>query len=210
MYIEKIAHHLGRRDEVPNQELAALLAEREDAAGIAEIAGYLDDPDPSIASDCLKVLYEIGYLKPELITGYTGKFLELLDSRKNRMVWGAMIGLANVAPFMPDEILPELEKIHHHIQTGTVITNVWGVKTIIGLAKAEDKYYQIVKDDLLRLQKECRPVDFAKRAEDMWVVIRPAEKNAYLDILKERLPVLSNAAQKRLKRVIRKLEANEP
>lgn len=69
-YIEKIAYHLNRRDEVPNQELAKLLVEKESVEGFDEMASYLYDKNKSVASDCLKVLYEAGYLKPELVSKY--------------------------------------------------------------------------------------------------------------------------------------------
>ena len=65
--LDRIAYFQGRRDEVPNQELARDLAAREDQAGIREIAEALWRREPNVRSDCLKVLYEIGYLKPELV-----------------------------------------------------------------------------------------------------------------------------------------------
>jgi hypothetical protein len=204
-YIQKIAYHLGRRDEVPNQELAALLAEEENHAGIEEIAGYLDDKNKSIQSDCIKVLYEIGYIAPHLITKYAGAFIEQLDSKNNRMVWGAMIALATIAELVPEEIWLHREKIMELIETGTVITNVWGVKTLINLSKAGDQYYAGLVDDLLRLQKECRDVDFAKRAEDMEPAIKASEREVYRKILEARKPELSKSAQARLGRVIAKL-----
>jgi hypothetical protein len=204
-YIEKIAYHLGRRDEIPNQELADLLAEEENHQGIEEIASYLYDKNKSIQSDCIKVLYEIGYINPHLITKYAETFIKLLDSKTNRMVWGAMIALSTIAEHAPEEIWPHCEKIKELIETGTVITNVWGVKTLINLSKAGDKYYAELIDDLLRLQKECRNVDFAKRAEDMWGVIRPEHRAAYQEILIERKPSLSKSAQARLGRVITRL-----
>ena len=39
--IDKLAYSLGRRDEVPNQELARDLAAKRDKAGIREIAENL-------------------------------------------------------------------------------------------------------------------------------------------------------------------------
>jgi hypothetical protein len=62
--INQIAFYSGRRDEVPNQELAKKLAETRDREGLREIAAHLMDKNPSIQSDCLKVLYETGYLEP--------------------------------------------------------------------------------------------------------------------------------------------------
>lgn len=72
--LDRIAFHQGRRDEVPNQELAEELAEAQDAEGIEEIARNLWNPDKNIQSDCLKVLYEVGARKPELIGGH-GEYL---------------------------------------------------------------------------------------------------------------------------------------
>jgi hypothetical protein len=69
---------------VPNQELARELAAREDRAGVREIAENLWNPEPNVRSDCLKVLYEIGYLRPDLVAPYAGDFLKLLGGRNNR------------------------------------------------------------------------------------------------------------------------------
>ena len=204
-YIEKIAYHLNRRDEVPNQELAAILAEGENREGIAEIASYLDDKNKAIQSDCIKVMYTIGYTAPQLITDYADTFIRFLDSKQNRMVWGAMIALSTIAEIVPEKIWPHQAKIVSLVETGTVITNVAGVRTLINLAKASDPYYASLIDELLRLQRECRSVDFAKRAEEMWSVVRSDHIVAYKKILEERLPTLSSAAQKRLVRVIKKL-----
>jgi hypothetical protein len=203
--IEQIAYHLNIRSEIPNQELATLLAREENSVGIAEIASYLYDENKSIQSDCIKVLYEIGYISPQLITNYADDFIHLLSSKTNRMVWGAMIGLSTIAEFVPVKIWPYHMKILGLVETGTVITNVFGVKTLINLARAGDPYYTELIDGLMRLQKECRNVDFAKRAEDMWEVVRPENKAKYREILNARSPGLSKAAQQRLARVIKKL-----
>ncbi len=205
-YIEKIAYHLGIRNEVPNQELAALLVEEKNQAGVDEIASYLDDKNASIQSDCLKVLYEIGYIKPQLISKHADTFIRFLGSKNNRMVWGAMIALSTIAEIVPEKVWPQCEEIMHLIETGTVITNVSGVKTLINLAKAGEPYYSELIDTLLGLQKNCRNIDFAKRAEDMRPVIKPEHVERFKQVLVERKPDLSNAAQKRLERVIKKLE----
>ncbi len=60
--LNKIAHFQNRRDEVPNQELARELAEAKNKKGIREIADNLWSEDKNVQSDCLKVLYEVGYL----------------------------------------------------------------------------------------------------------------------------------------------------
>lgn len=204
-YIEKIAYHVGHRDEVPNQELAALLAKEKNHKGIEEIASYLHDDNTSIQSDCIKVLYEIGYISPHLITKYADTFIDLLQSKSNRMVWGAMIALSTIAEDVPEDIWSHRQRIMELIETGTVITNVSGVKTLINLSNAGDKYYNTLIDELLWLQKDCRDIDFAKRAEDMQHVIKLTHRKVFKKILEERKPTLSNTAQKRLSKVINNL-----
>ena len=86
--LEKIAYYRNRRDEVPNKELARELAETRNLTGINEIAKNLWHKNKSVSSDCLKVLYEVGYINPDLISEYADKFLKLLKSKINRMAWG--------------------------------------------------------------------------------------------------------------------------
>lgn len=203
MYIEKIAYHLDRRDEVPNQELAALLAEKKDQTGIDEIASYLKDKNKSVASDCLKVLYEIGYLEPSLIAGYLDQFIELLKSKNNRMVWGAMIAIANIAKIKPNDVYQHYALIKNKLENGTVITHVWGVYTLINLA--DHGYYENIIPELFELQKACRPVDFAKRAESIFTILKDEDKGTFKNILEDRLPNLSSAQQSRTKKIISKL-----
>ena len=84
--LNRIAYFQNRRDEVPNQELARDLAARQDRAGIQEIAENLWNKNQNVQSDCLKVLYEIGYLDPTLVADYAADFLKLLNSKHNRLV----------------------------------------------------------------------------------------------------------------------------
>ena len=116
--LNKIAFAQGRRDEAPNQELARDLAKQADKAGIAEIAAHLFDKNPKIAADCLKVLYETGYIQPGLITAYCEDFLRLIQGKNNRMVWGAMIALSIIAPFCVDELYEQKDAIYAAMQKG--------------------------------------------------------------------------------------------
>ena len=58
--LNQLASALGRRDELPNQELARALVRNNDLQGIAEICQNLLNKDKFIKRDCIKVLYEIG------------------------------------------------------------------------------------------------------------------------------------------------------
>ena len=95
--IEKLAFSLGRNDELPNIELAQQLCKENNAEGIKEIVEGLKNKDKRIANDCIKVLYEIGDKNPALIAEYADVFINLLNSRSNRLVWGSMTALASIA-----------------------------------------------------------------------------------------------------------------
>src|SRR5262245_9398837 len=136
--IERIAYFQQRGDEVPNQELATDLAARHDSKGIAEIAAYLEDENPQIQADCLKVLYEVGYREPGLIASYLSAFLELLHSRNNRLVWGARIALSTIAPLTADALYLNVATIEDVIARGSVITVDNGIKVLALIAAQKD------------------------------------------------------------------------
>jgi hypothetical protein len=66
--IEKLAYSHNRRDEIPNQNLAKELADKNDISSIKQLVENLNNKNKNIQSDCIKVLYEIASLKPELIS----------------------------------------------------------------------------------------------------------------------------------------------
>lgn len=203
-YINEIAFHLNRRDEVPNQELAARLAEADNREGIQEIASFLFDKNKSIASDCIKVLYEIGYLKPELIAEYVSVFLKLLKSKQNRMVWGGMIALSTIATLSHEEIWKERELVLETIRRGTVITLVSGIRVLVGLAASGETYKKTMLPVLFDYLENCRPIDFATRAETMLPVIcTEDEKELFMRIIRVKEEELSEAQKKKLKRVLK-------
>jgi len=58
----------------------------------------------------VKVLYELGYLKPELVTDYVDDFLKLLQSRNNRLVW-ADARLSTITEIKAEAIYRHYEEI---------------------------------------------------------------------------------------------------
>lgn len=204
--IERIAHSVGRRDEVPNQELARDLAEGRDTEGIAEIADHLADGNPRVASDCIKVLYEIGYIDPTLIGEHTDAFIDLLHSRKNRMVWGAMIALWTVSNERHGTIWARIDEVLDAFDSGSVITVVSGVKALAVVASKDPAYEERLRPVLLRTLRECKPKLVATHSEDMLVMVNDANREEYQSIIKERREDLSPSQAARLGKVERRLE----
>jgi hypothetical protein len=206
--IEKIAFYQNIRGEVPNQQLARELTNTQDTAGIKEIVVNLTHKNQNVCSDCLKVLYEIGYLEPALIAPYVQDFLALLKSKNNRMVWGAVIALATIASLRPAEIWAEITTLLNKFEQGSVITLVWGVKLFASLAGVQAEYSEKLFPVLLETLKTCLPRDLPTHAENMLPAINARNKDLVLTIMKERQTELHKAQQIRWRRVFKKIEAN--
>jgi len=202
---DRIGFFQNRRDEVPNQLLAKELAETENKGGIKEIAENLGNKNQNVQSDCLKVLYEIGYLKPVLIADYTQNFLALLKSKNNRMVWGAMIALATIADKKPKEIYARLGDVTCAMDKGTLVTVVWGTKVLAKVAAADKTYKQKIYPLLTAQLKKCLPRDVPMHAESILPAIDAENKQDFLSIIDERKPEMTASQLARLKKVTKNL-----
>src|SRR5690349_24557794 len=109
--LTQLASALGRNDEVPNQVLARQIADSEDRGAVRELIENLSNKNKDIRSDCIKVLYEIGALKPDLIADNVDSFVALLKSKNNRLVWGGMTALGAVADRKPADIWKHIDAI---------------------------------------------------------------------------------------------------
>ena len=203
--LDRIAFFQNRRDEVPNQQLAKELSETENKVGIAEIAQNLKHKNQNVQSDCLKVLYEIGYLNPDLIADYTPDFLALLKSKNNRMVWGAMLALATVADKKPKEIYAKLEDVTAAMDKGTLITLVWGTKALAKVAAANKTYKQKIFPILTAQLKRCLPRDVPMHAESILPAIDVENKQEFLSIIEARKPEMTTSQLARLKKILKNL-----
>lgn len=207
--LQKIACLQNRRDEVPNQELARELVNERNFEGIREISENLSNPNPDIQNDCIKVLYEIGYLQPELIAGYTDRFLRLLRSPHNRMVWGAMLALSTVAHLAADEIYAQHALIIKTMQQGSVITVDNGVKVLAEVAARNEQYSSQLFPFLLEHLRTCRPKDVPQHCEKVQAAANVANKTELINVLTRRLEDLTGGQVTRVKKVIRNLEKIE-
>jgi len=201
--LNKISYYQNIRDEVPNQELARQLARERDTAGIQEIAAHLWEKNKNIQSDCLKVLYEIGYLAPDLIADYAGDFLKLLHSKNNRLVWGAMIGLATVAGLRADAVWAQIDEVIQVVETGSVITVVWGVRALAKVAASSPERRERIFPFLKHILETCLPRDVPTHAESMLCAVDQSIRDDFRSILEARRTEMTSSQQARLKKVLK-------
>ena len=205
--LNRIAHFQNRRDEVPNQELARDLAKRKDRKGIQEIAANLWSTDKNVQADCIKVLYEVGYIDPTLVAGYAGDFVRLLKNRNNRLVWGGMIALGTVAHLKPAVVAMHLDEIKKAMKEGSVITVDNAVLVLARAASAGEKYRRVMFPLLINHLMTCRPKDVPQHSEKSLPAVTASNKREFVAVLVKRLLDLSGSGLARVKKVIRQAEA---
>ncbi len=200
--LDRLATSLGQRSDVPNQELAHELAAKKDSVGIKELAENIWNKNANIASDCIKTLYEIGYLKPELIAPYVNDFLKIIKSKQNRLVWGGMLALATIAALKPSEIFKQVDLVKKVTREGSVITTDNGIKTLAVVAGAKTEYNQVIFPFLIEHLQTCRSKEVPQHAESTLAAVNTGNKKLFIDTLTARLEALTPSQTTRVKKVI--------
>jgi len=203
--IEKLAYSLGRNDEEPNIELANMLAKTKNKKGIKEIADGLNSPTEQIANDCIKVLYEIAEIMPELVSDYAGVFIQLLKSKNNRLVWGSMTALSKIVSLNHNEIFKSLDIIVKAYEKGSVITVDNSISVFAGLVKADKKYGKTVFPIIIRHLEECRPKEVGQHAERAFVCVSKGNAEVFKETLLKRRGALTDAQKKRVDKILKNL-----
>jgi len=203
--VEKLATSLKRRDEVPNQQLAKEIISKDDRKAVAELVKNLANKNSGIQGDCIKVLYEIGEAKPELISPYAKDFISLLGNKNNRLSWGAMTALDTIALENSEliyEALPELIGIGNE---GSVITRDHLVNILIKLASIP-KYQKTSLKHLVEQLKTAPDNQLPMYAERALPIINDSSKAPFVKILSSRLDAIpSPSKRKRVEKVLKLL-----
>ena len=194
--LNRLAHSLGRRDEVPNQELGRDLAVQKNKAGIKEMVENLMNKDKNIQADCIKVLYEVGVIESDLIADYAENFVKLLKSKNNRLAWGGMTALAEVAKANPEAIKKAKE-------TGSVITVDNAISTLAYTATANEIYNEAIFPYLLDHLSNCRPKEVPQHSEKTLPAVNASNKADSIKVLEKRMEDLSGGGLARVKKVIK-------
>jgi HEAT repeat protein len=203
--IGKLASSLGRRDEEPNQELAREIIRTKDEKAIKELVDNLANKDKRIQGDCIKVLYEIGAERPDLIADYEKEFLNLLESKNNRLVWGAMTALDYIASTNPARIHRHLGKIMMASDNGSVITKDHAIGILIKLA-GDKRFAKDAVSLLLDQLRSCATNQLPMYAENALKAIPGGSKEKFINVLTARLADLEKeSGRKRIRKVIKKL-----
>jgi hypothetical protein len=203
--IDKLASSLKRRDEAPNVKLAQSIVQKDDKGAIVDLVGNLANKDREIQSDCIKVLYEIGERKPTLIAQFAEVFASLLDSKNNRLVWGAMTALDCIAPEKPEAVHRMLPKIIDVANKGSVISRDHAVSILTKLASRKE-YADDAVSLLVEQLRHSPSNQLPMYAEKAILIIREKDRDLFLRTLRSRLgDVQKESKRRRVEKVIAKL-----
>jgi hypothetical protein len=204
--INKLSSQQGLKGNEANVTLAAELVKSKNKKAIKELVDNLAHQDKKIQSDCIKVLYETGYINPELIADYHREFLELLVSKNNRLVWGAMVALASMTDFRHNEIYESFDLIKKTIENGSVITVDCGIEILAKLNKHQE-YSEKAEPVLTDLLWNCPIKQLPQYLEKSLVCVNKGNKEIYENIIRTRKTECEKESQvKRLNKVLRQIE----
>lgn len=203
--LQFLATSQGLRGDEANIALAREIAASSNHEAVRELVANLQNKDKNIQSDCIKTLYEIGYLNPRLIAGYYREFLDLLSSRNNRLVWGGMIALSTITELRPREIFDSLDRIMRTVGTGSVITIDCGVDILSRLGTF-DQFFDTTDPLLMEQLWKCPIKQLPLYVEKSFKSINIRNKEAYLNIINVRKRECDKDTQRiRLDKVLRKI-----
>jgi hypothetical protein len=189
-----------------NQELATKIIKTKQTALVKELIDNLFHPNKKIQSYSINVFYEICKQgAPELIAPYYRGFGDLLNSRNNRLVWGAMSALDSITLINPHDIVQLLPEIIQALDDGSVITTDHGISILAKLSSLHE-YTKTTFPLLLKHLRECESKKLPMYAEKSIIAITVGNKKQFLNLLEERYPELEKySQQKRINNVIKKI-----
>lgn len=202
--INKLASSLHRRDEIPNQELAEEIVRTSDLQAIKDLVGFLHHKDKVVQNDCIKVLYEIGVHSPKLISDYLDDFVKLLDSKNNRLKWGAMTALNTIASDVPEDVYRVLTKILDAADSGSVIARDHAVGILIKLC-SEEQFANSAVSLLIEQLQTCPTNQLPMYSERALPIVNRKNKTLFINALASRISDIGKEVKrKRVEKVIKK------
>lgn len=203
--INNLASVLGRRDEAPNKELAQNIVDTKDKKAIRQLFTALANCDKNIQSDCIKVLDEVAAKEAKLVSGYAVELIALLDSKNNRLQWGAMTAIDSIAAEVPDIIYTALAKIVGAADRGSVITKDHCIGILVKLClftRYADEAFQLYLEQL----KAAPANQFPTYAEQAVAVLNNENLPTYMSVLAARLPEIEqDTKRRRVEKILRKI-----
>lgn len=193
---QRLSCSLGRRDELPNVELAEAIVQLRDRAAIVDLVALLGERSKAIRGDALKALYEVAARAPALVAPHWQALADLLGSNVQRLVWGAMIGLDHVTALEPKGVASCLPAILAAAAGKSVIARDHAVGILAQLALLP-AYRRRAAAPLLAILRRCPDLQFPMYCERSLDAALVVGKAPFVAVMTARLPKLPRESQRR-------------
>lgn len=204
---EKIAPLLEQKDESLNLLFAKEIVSSKNDQLVDELVLLLHEKDTKTQNNGIKVLYEVGEMKPAMLTKHLNTFVSLLKHKNNRLQWGVMTAIKCIAQVKPEMVYAQLPSLISAATKGSVITRDNFIYTLIALAQ-----HSPFLDDMLDLLREqlvnCPHNQLCMYAEKIQPIIPDKNQKHFQHLLEQRLEGLEKPSQqKRLSKIIKQLSS---
>lgn len=189
---DHLAYSQQRKDQEPNKKLAKQIVESEDSNRIEELLSFWKTkPHKEHQKDCALTLAWIAQLRPSLIAPHTLYLLSRLNDPINRVIWGSMIALAEIAHLDISGIYRELPMILNAMDKGTVVTRDHGFRILVTIYQ-EDLYQEDIFCLILEQLSTAPSNQLGQYTERLLVVLQPHHKNDLIRTLEDRQQDITN------------------
>lgn len=200
-----LASSLQHRDQAPNIELAKLIVKKDDKEAVKSLVKFLSTEKKAVRFDSIKVLYEIGELQASLIAPYFNDFLRELNSKDNRVQWGAMASISTIAKLKSQEIFEALPALVKSMDEGSVITRDKGMEILSELLKIkeyEEECFYLINEQVLKSPGNQVPM----YAENVVKLVPEKFRRTFAQSLETRLDDFKTESKRnRVVKIIQKL-----
>ena len=138
---------------------------------------------------------EAGEQAPDLLVPHLGAFVDLLDDRNNRLVWGAMCAIDVIARVAPAKVYAQLAPIMAAVDKGSVITRDHGVRVLVELG-GDQRFATKAWPLLLEVLRTCPVNQIPMYAESTGKVVPGRFEKALIGVLEDRLMNMAQPAKR--------------
>ncbi|MDW3196472.1 MAG: hypothetical protein R8G66_29120 [Cytophagales bacterium] len=189
--IGRFSSSLDRRDQGPNEVIAQAIVD--DAGGdlLEEVVQVIHSKAATrTINDVVMTLMAVSRIHPKLLVQKADVFIDLLESKSNRQVWGSMIALANMAPLVKEKLKPHLVKILQAMDEGTVVTRDHGFSILTELYKEDQSgdLLALINEQLLNAPSN----QVGQYTEKFMEVVRKEDVSTFVEALEVRGQELTN------------------
>ncbi len=191
-----------RKDFQPNVELAIELVDTWDEAAVQQVFELVENGSKRQAHDAIQVAFEIAQREPELIQPHLDTLIDLLRSRDNRLLWGALYALSGLVAIDAKRLYAHLDQILDGAARASVIGRDKTLVILVGLMRTK-RYTKRITPLLLAHVQAAAINQFPTYAEAAATCLPDNALPALVKLIKARRDLAEYPAkQKRMQRLL--------